>query len=425
MFTGKNRRVGKSSIALLAIGSLISAVGLLSGASAADAASAKKVTIKFWTAYSTGEVPTVEKTLIPAFEKANPGIIVKHVAFSHDDLYTKLLTSAMTHTLPDVVRTDVAWVPTFAQGGVFQKLDGGMANFKTLSAQVFPGSLSTNFYKGHYYGLPLDTNTRVMFANMDAFAKAGITTLPKTFADMLTDAPLLKAKGIYLYADGGTGGWNVLPWIWSAGGSITNKTYTTSKGYINGAKSVSAVQFLADLYKQGAIPDSMLGAAGVMGGFDGVPKGNYAMTLDGPWMNPIWASVYPAFKPVQALVPAGAGGSVSVVGGEDINVVAGSKNKAAAQKFMAFMLSKTTQIALTKVGQLSVRKDLRDAVTAIHPYYATFLQQLTTAKARTPVSNYPKIDSIIGTQVALAMKGTESAQQAMNEAAAQIDPLLR
>jgi multiple sugar transport system substrate-binding protein len=223
MFTGKNRRVGKSSIALLAIGSLISAVGLLSGASAADAASAKKVTIKFWTAYSTGEVPTVEKTLIPAFEKANPGIIVKHVAFSHDDLYTKLLTSAMTHTLPDVVRTDVAWVPTFAQGGVFQKLDGGMANFKTLSAQVFPGSLSTNFYKGHYYGLPLDTNTRVMFANMDAFAKAGITTLPKTFADMLTDAPLLKAKGIYLYADGGTGGWNVLPWIWSAGGSITNK----------------------------------------------------------------------------------------------------------------------------------------------------------------------------------------------------------
>lgn len=423
MFRSKYRRVGKSSIALLSIGSLVSAA-LLGGASAANAASHKKVTITFWSAYSTGELPTVEQKLIPAFEKANPDIIVKHVAFSHDDLYTKLLTSALTHTLPDVVRTDVAWVPTFAQGGVFEKLDSGLSNFKALASQVFPGPLSTNYYKGHYYGLPLDTNTRVMFANTDAFAAAGITTLPKTFADMLADAPLLKAKGIYLYADGGTGGWNVLPWIWSAGGAITNKTYTTSKGYINGPKSVAAVQFLTDLYKEGAIPDSMLGASGVMGAFDGVPKGSYAMTLDGPWMNPIWSAVYPTFKPVEAPVPAGAGGSISVVGGEDINVVSSSKNKAAAEKFMQFMLAKSAQVSLTEVGQLSVRKDLLDQVTQIHPYYATFLQQLSTANARTPVSNYPKIDSIIGAQVAKAMKGDESAQQAMNEAAAQIDPLL-
>jgi multiple sugar transport system substrate-binding protein len=423
MYISKYRKVRKTSVALLSVGSLISAVVLLGGAPAADAASHKKVTITFWSAYSTGELPTVEKTLIPAFEKANPGITVKHVAFSHDDLYTKMLTSAITHTLPDVIRTDLAWVPTFAQGGIFQKLDG-TPGFKTLAAQVFPGSLSTNAYKGHYYGLPLDTNTRIMFANMAAFAKAGITTLPKTFADMLADAPLLKAQGIYLYADGGTGGWNVLPWIWSAGGAVTNKTYTTSKGYINGAKSVAGVQFLVDLYKQGAIPDSMLGASGVMGAFDGVPKGNYAMTLDGPWMNPIWGSVYPDFKPVQALVPAGAGGSISVVGGEDINVVAASKNKEAAQKFMAFMLSKATQIALTQVGQLSVRKDLLNEVIAIHPYYATFLQQLAKANARTPVGNYPKIDGIISTQVALAMQGKLSAQQAMDQAAAQIDPLL-
>lgn len=419
------RRVGRRAIASLSIGSLLVVATALGGAPAANAASAKKVTITFWSAYSTGEIPTVEQKLIPAFMKANPNIIVKHVAFSHDDLYTKLLTSAMTHTLPDVVRSDVAWVPMFAQGGVFEKLDQAMPQFKAFAKQVFPGPLSTNYYKGHYYGLPLDTNTRVMFANMDAFAAAGITTLPKTFADMVADAPLLKAKGIYLYADGGTGGWNVLPWIWSAGGALTNKTYTTSKGYINGPKSVSAVQFLTDLYKAGAIPDSMLGASGVMGAFDGVPKGNYAMTLDGPWMNPIWTAVYPAFKPVQALVPAGAGGSISVVGGEDINVVSSSRNKQAAEKFMAYMLSKSAQVSLTEVGQLSVRKDLRDEVTQIHPYYSTFLKQLDTANARTPVANYPKIDAIIAAQVAKAMKGEESPQQAMDEAAAQIDPLLR
>jgi len=247
----------RRSVALLAIGSLISVSPLLSSA---NAATAKKITITFWTSYSTSETPTLEKILIPAFEKANPNIVVKHVVFSHDDLYQKLLTSAMTNTLPDVVRSDITWVPTFAQGHVFAQLDGVLPNFSKIAKTVYPGTLSTNYYGGHYYGLPLDTNTRVMFANTDAFAKAGITTLPKTFADMLADAPLLKAQGIYLYGDGGTGGWNVLPWIWSNGGAVTNATNTTAKGYINGAKSVAAVQFLTDLYKEGAIPDIMLGA---------------------------------------------------------------------------------------------------------------------------------------------------------------------
>lgn len=412
----------KRLVALLAIGSLVSISGVLSSA---EAATAKKVTVTFWTSYSTSETPTLEHVLIPAFEKANPNIVVKHVVFSHDDLYQKLLTSAMTNTLPDLVRSDITWVPTFAQGHVFAQLDGVMAGFARTAKSVYPGTLSTNFYAGHYYGLPLDTNTRVMFANTDAFSKAGITSLPKTFADMLADAPLLKAQGIYLYGDGGTGGWNVLPWFWSNGGGVTNAANTTAKGYINGPKSVAAVQFLTNLYKAGAIPDTMLGASGGLSTYDGVAKGSYAMTLDGPWMNPIWAGGYPSFKPVEALVPAGDAGSSSVVGGEDINIISRSKNKVAAMQFMRFMLSKSAQIALTKAGQLSVLNSLTSQVTAIHPYYATFLKQLATAKARTPVPNYPKIDAVISAQVALAMQGKESAQQAMDEAAAQIEPLLK
>ena len=80
---------------------------------------------------------------------------------------------------------------------------------------------------------------------------------------------------------------------------------------------------------------------------------------------------------------------------------------------------------MTKAGQLSVLNSLTSQVTAIHPYYATFLTQLKTAKARTPVPNYPKIDAVISTQVALAMQGKLTAQQAMDEAAAQIEPLLK
>jgi multiple sugar transport system substrate-binding protein len=201
------RKAKKATIAMLAIGSLFLVVGCSSKVSSSAAASAdEKVTITFWHSYSAdSEVPALQKVVIPAFQKLHPNITVKDVAYSHDDLYQKLLVGSAAGTLPDVVRSDVAWTPAFAQSGVFAQLDGAMADFKALSEQTFPGILSTNYYKGHYYGLPLDTNTRVMFANQDAFAAAGIKTLPKTFADMLTDAPLLKAKGIFLYADGGTG----------------------------------------------------------------------------------------------------------------------------------------------------------------------------------------------------------------------------
>lgn len=390
-----------------------------------SAADSSPVTITFWHSYSAdSEVPTLEKTVIPGFEKLHPNITVKDVAFSHDDLYQKLLTGAAAGELPDVVRSDIVWTPTFAQMGVFAQLDGKMADFKSLADQTFPGNLSTNEYDGHYYGLPLDTNTRVMFSNPAAFAEAGISSPPKTFDDMVADAPKLKAKGIFLYGDGGTGGWNVLPWIWSAGGELTNDTYTTADGYINGAASVKAVEMLTTLYKEGAIPNIMLGAQGGLSTADGVPKGKYAMTLDGPWMNPIWAGSYPNFKPEENLVPSGPGGSISVVGGEDINVIASSQHQQAAQEFLSYMLGSDAQLAMTKVGQLSVRKDLRDQVVAIQPYYATFLTQLETAKARTPVPNYPKIDTIISTQVANAMSGKESVQQAMDEAAKQIDALL-
>src|SRR5439155_27348999 len=145
------------------------------------------------------------------------------------------------------IRADLAWVPQYAKLGAFAKLDQAMPDFQKLAKAVYPGSLATNYYKGHYYGLPLDTNTRVLMYNRDALASARITSPPTTFAALRAAAPKLKAKGIYLFADGGTGGWNVLPWIWSGGVSLTNKTFTSASGYLNSAKQVSAGKQL-DIY---------------------------------------------------------------------------------------------------------------------------------------------------------------------------------
>ena len=382
-------------------------------------------TVTFWHAYSADspEVKTLETVLIPKFEQAHPGVKVDAVAVPYDQLHQKLVTAVAGDTLPDLVRSDIMWVPELANLGVLVPLDQQLPDFSTFAGQVYPGALATNAYKGHYYGLPLDTNTRVLLYNKEALAKAGITQPPTTFDELKADAPKLTAAGVYAFADNSTSGWNVLPWIWSAGGSVTDDKVTKATGYLNSAKSVAGVQLLVDLYKEKAIPDIILGGTGGTATSDGLATGQYGTILDGPWMYPIFASQYPDFKLQAAPVPSGPGGSVSVVGGESVVMTQSSKNKDAAAEFMRFLLSQDAQYEMAKVGQMSVLSSLGDKLVGINAYYAPFVKQLANAQPRTPTPAWPKIDDILKAQIQKALQG-EPVQQALDEAAAQIDPLL-
>ena len=80
---------------------------------------------------------------------------------------------------------------------------------------------------------------------------AGIAAPPATFDELKTDAAKLAAKKISVFADGGLQGWNIYPWIWSAGGEVTSPDGTKSTGFLDSDASVSGVQMLVDLYKSG------------------------------------------------------------------------------------------------------------------------------------------------------------------------------
>jgi multiple sugar transport system substrate-binding protein len=141
-------------------------------------------------------------------------------------------------------------------------------------------------------------------------------------------------------------------------------------------------------------------------------------------MYPQFTESYPKFVLHTAPVPAGPGGSISVVGGEDIVMTNASSNKPAAEQFIDYMLSPTAQLAMAKVGQMSVRTDLVSQMEAIHPYYKAFMTQLKTARPRIPTPQYPKIESIISDEVQKAFEGKETVRQALTSAAKQVDPLL-
>ncbi|UAJ79809.1 extracellular solute-binding protein [Leifsonia sp. ZF2019] len=425
----------KRSTALAGSAAMAAAIALVvagcsspSAGSSTDGSSSNPVTLTFWGSYGNGGNSTQEdalnKTLIPAFEKANPGIKVDYVDIPYDSLLQKLTTSAAGGTLPDLVRSDIGWVPQLGQLGVLTPLSDSMSDFGTLSKATYPGSLATNKYNGKYYGLPLDANTRVLITSQKALDAAGMSTPPATFDDLKQMAAKLKGTGVSVFADGGLGGWNIYPWIWSNGGSITNSGLTKATGYLNGDKSVAAIQMLVDLYKEGQIPNLITGNQGATSTSDGLPTGKYATILDGPWMKGIWAGQYKDFKPVYAPVPHGDGPSTSVVGGEDIVLTASSKHQAAAEKFIRFTQSESFQIEMAKTGQMTVIPAYASKQAAIDPYYTMYADQLKTAKARLAIPQGAKVDNILSTALTPAFTGSTSVKDALTTAAQQIDPLL-
>jgi multiple sugar transport system substrate-binding protein len=411
----------------IAIGVAAGVAAMATTAGARVGAVHRTTTVTFWDAYSSDgpEVKRLEKVIIPNFEKTHPGIVVKDVTIPYDSLHQKLVTAVAGGQLPDLVRSDIIWVPELANLGVLDPLDKDLSDFKTVSSQVFPGPLATNFWKGHYYGLPLDTNTRIWVYDPRTYASLGFSGPPKTFAQLQSMSSAAKAKGVYLYGESGTGGWNILPWIWSAGGSLTNSTYTKASGFLNSPKSVAGVQMLVNLYKAGQMPSIVVDPNGGLGTYDGINQGKYASMLDGPWSFAIFSSAYKETQLAGSLVPAGPGGSVSVVGGEDIVLTKASKSKAAAEQFMRFMLQPWAQTQMARAGQMPVLKSVTTQLVKIHPYYATYLKQIANARPRTPTPKWPQIDQVLQTQIAKAFQGSESVQQALNDAASQIDGLLQ
>lgn len=378
--------------------------------------------VTFWHGYNELETTTLDDEVIPAFEAAHPGITVESLNVPYDQFRRKLLTAIAGGTAPDLIRADIIWVPEFAYMGALAPLDEIMSDFDEYADAVFPGPLSTNYLNGHYYGLPLDTNTRVLVYNKEMFTDAGIDAPPETMEEFLAACEQIKELGEdkYCFADGGTYAWAVNPWIWSFGGSVTDADITTATGYLDGPGAQAAYEFLKGLVDDGYMHPGILG-----GGVDtwgGFGNNEIAMILEGPWFPPFFGmDTEYGF----ALMPAGPGGHISVVGGEDIVMFQQSQYKEAALEFIRWMLSEETQLKLAEVGQMPVlARALETEMMQEHEFFGYFLEQLETARARTPHPNWSKIEETYTLAGGVYLRGEQSFETALGGAAATIDELL-
>jgi len=379
------------------------------------------VTIEFWHTYSDTETPIFEEQIIPLFEEKYPYIKVNSTKMPYDGLKQQVIAGVAGDAAPDLMRMDIIWVPEFAKLGALVPLDN-LVNFSTLKDQLFPGPLATNFYNGKYYGLPLNTNTKVAIYNKALLAEAGLSEPPKTFDQLISAAETLKAKGKFGIGVGGVGPWGSLPYFWTLGGSITDDKYTKATGFLNSPDSIAALQKIVDLKEQGLIAPSLLG--GEPGTWDGI-KESYLMIEDGPWFFSILGDAVKDITTV-ATFPAGKGGSISVVGGEDLVMFSTSKHQEEAWTFMQFLMTEEPQILMSQTGLIPTNAKAANSEKVLSvPFIGPYIEQIKTAKPRTPHPSWGKIEETLTLYFEKAVRGELAVKDALDQAAQEIDGFLK
>lgn len=406
---------------------LLSAVLGLAACTALAESSETPVTINFWHHYSaqSAENETLMNDLIPKFESENPGIKVNAVSHEWAELHDKILVSASSQSLPDVARLDIAWLPEFQQMGVLVALDQEMPDFSEVASTLLDSALSTANIGGSYYALPLNTNSKILFYNTAMLEAAGVE-VPTTMDEWVEAVRKLSgtnANGqqIWGWNEPALSGWNICPFIWSFGGSLTNEEQTVATGYINSPETVKAVETFAMLVQEGALTGFNSGDIPMTDGFG---TGRYAMMLEGPWKTAELAGAYPDVAYGTAYMPAGEGGSISVLGGEDIAMF-NTANREAAWKFMQFMTGEYAETAMAKCGQIPVNKAALESDTVKNADYAPFIQAIETAKARPTVAAWSEMDNELTNAMTAVVNGEKTAQEAMDELAVAFDELLK
>ncbi|WP_410514932.1 extracellular solute-binding protein [Paenibacillus sp. BR2-3] len=380
-----------------------------------------KTVITFWHTYNDAETRLLVQELIPAFERNNPNIRVKCTNLANNnELKYNLIARASSNRGPDVVRMDISWVPEFTQKGLLEPLNG-LPGFEALKPVFHQKAMSVGHYKNQYYSLPLNLYTKSAIFNRKLLMRAGRTEAPRSMSEVLE----LARKHRYTIGLGGLEAWDTLPYIYSLGGSFMNENFTRASGYLNGEDTVRAVEMLAGLYKEHLIH---LSAATLNSdNWEAVRSGNMLVTDEAPWFYSLLkdSEIHDALKQtLPAPFPQGKGPS-SIIGGENLVILKGSRHPAEAWAFMKWMTGKEAQLIMARAGLIPTNREAVQALSvSTDSYLYPYVEAMDDTFLRPPVKNWSKIEEVYTLYLHKIFLGKLSVKDGLDDAASEIDTLL-
>ena len=280
-------------------------------------------------------------------------------------------------------------------------------------SEFVPSTLQTVNVKGHYYGVPYDTDSGLLFYRTDVIARP-----PATWQQVYSDAA--KHGGI-VYQGAPYEGLtcDFLELAFAAGGEVLNDAGT--KSTINSAQNLKALEFMVNGVKDGAAPRDVTTYM-EEDARQAFQAGRPAFMRNWPYAYALGNTKGSAVKGKFAVAPLPTfegGGRAGILGGKDYVISAYSKNAKGAVRFIDYATS------AAQSTRRAVKFALVPAVTSVYsdpavkqalPFADQLKQAVTQARVRPVSVVYPQISQAIYTNVNAALSGRMSPQAALKKA---------
>lgn len=357
--------------------------------------------IEIWIRQAPGSdsAKTLEK-LAAAFT-GKTKIQTKVVAI-FDDFETKLQQQGAQRALPDIVINDTAQLGNMQTQGWLTEVDrGSIGNGDKLQDRAWKAAQGAD---GKYYAMPFSAQSFLLLVRADWRQKAGLPE-PKTWGELTALAQAFttgdpdgngKADTHGFVVPGTTQrgymSWYASSLIWANGGDFVEPAGDGKwKPAINNAKSVEAVAWLRDQFcthktvNPGAVNNNTTVSHEVF------EKGQAGIYLVGPYVLARFVKSMGSEKIEAIPVPDGpSGGPGTLAEGENVYLMAGSKNVAGQKAFAEFAASEEGQtIGMNSddpgaIVRLPVNQEVDMASVRQDPRWKVFQDFYNTAGVYTP-----------------------------------------
>jgi multiple sugar transport system substrate-binding protein len=389
--------------------------------------------IEFWHFWGSQLRRTAIRRAIALFNSVYPDIKVSETFVPFGDIWTRNLAAVAAGSgMPDVIVEDRPQIKDRAKNDIDISL-GDLAQRDGVTGDKFwpftwEEATTTD---GVPYGLPYETDIRVLYYNKAAFSDAGLdpNTPPAnwdelaTFSDKLDvrDGDLKRVGFFPTYSNIGLGDWG-----WSNGGEWQDADFNPT---LNAPENVAALEWMKTWAERYGYDDwTALQSTFGSGTQDGFMSGQVATRVDVQGYTAVLGFFNSQFKTkddenlgysVAKLPPPAGKQPAALSGGFALSIPRGAKNVDQAWEFIKYMAF---------VGQQSWARDTyamptieemakTDPVLQASPNWPLFVEAMGYGRAAVYNPYYPAMMSdLIPNATEAALSGDKTPQEALDEA---------
>ena len=367
------------------------------------------------------------------------GVHINIAEFPYANLFEKELIDLNSRTgAYDLIMLDDPWFPRFASkqfltdlGPLLQKrgVQGADADFVQTSVALCKHPYET----GALYALPYVGNSQLFFYRKDLFEKHQLKE-PATWDDVLAAAKTIQEKegagGNKMYgyvmraAQGNAAVADFMPIFWAFGAEMFD---ASGKPTVNSPEGISALKFMLELGKYSPPGYASFNADEVNAH---LLQGTAAMAINWPaWISsmsdPSKSKVIG--KMTVTTLPGVKKHGQAEIGNWLIAIPRDAKNAEAAVDFLLWATTAKELKRSALAGNPPTRKSLftDPELVARFPSYPAQLRSLETSRPRPRTPQWNEIENAFGIFLSKANSGELSAEDALNQANAEIEKILQ